>query len=277
MPNLRIIYNNAIDRATIVASSTAGSLSASNIKNDKKSKIWRSASNTATLTITWSSSEIVSGIILPFCNLLATDTIRFSGYTETADTTPVFDTGVVPPVASQPLGLWDWGAVPLGVNAYSYGGGTYGLKWLNNYYSIKKLVIDIDASTNPAGYIEVSKIVTGSAWSPVYNTGFGMSATHVDTSARNRAESGDLVMTRNPVYKTLSFDVSWMQASDRQRFNEIMKGNGLTKSMFVSLFPEDTDVEKEQTYQVYGKLSQIGGVSHTMFTIYAGHIDIEEI
>lgn len=277
MPNLRIIYDNATDRSAITASSTAGSLSASNIKLDKKSKIWRSVGTTATLTMTWTSSEIVSGIVLPFCNLLSTDRARIRGYTNTVDTVPLFDTGNIAIVGSQPLGLWDWGTIPLGVNAYSYGGGTYGLKWLDNYYSIKKLVIDIDATTNPAGYIEVSKIVAGSAWSPIYNTAFGMTSTHVDTSTKNRSEGGDPFLVRGATYKTISFDVSWMQAQDRQRFNEIMRGNGLTKSMFISLFPLDTDVEKEQTYQVFGKLSQINGVSHTMFTIYAGHIDIEEI
>ncbi len=277
MANLRIIYDNAIDRSTIVASSTAGSLIASNIKNDKKSKIWRSTSTSATLTVTWSSSEIISGVALPFCNLTATATLRIRGYTEAGDSVPVVDTGAINPVLVQPLGSWDWGAVPLGVNAYSYSGGTYGIKWLDNYYSIKKLVLDIVDTANTSGYIECSKIVAGSAWSPIYNTGFGMNSTNVDTSVRNRSEAGDLITTRNPRYKSLSFDLSWMQTIDRQRFNEIMGGNGLSRSMFISLFPEDLDVEKEQTYQIYGKLSSISGISHQMHTIYSGRVDIEEI
>lgn len=277
MSNLRIIYDNAIDRGTIVASSTAGSLIASNIKNDKKSKIWRSVGTSATLTITWPTAEIVSGVMAPFCNLTATSTLRVRGYTEESDSIPFFDTGIINPVQVQPFGLWDWGAIPLGVNGYSYGGGTYAVKWFSSYYSIKKLVLDIVDSSNPAGYIECSKLVTGSAWSPIYNTGFGMSSTPTDTSVKNRSEAGDLVLTRNPRYKSMSFDLSWMQAQDRQRFNEIIAGNGLTKSLFVSLFPEDSDVEKEQTYQVYGKLSQIGGITHPMHTIYSSRIDIEEI
>ena len=48
--NVRIIYDNAADRATITASSTAGVLVASNMQDDRKSVVWRSTSTSATIT-----------------------------------------------------------------------------------------------------------------------------------------------------------------------------------------------------------------------------------
>ena len=277
MPNLRIIADNAADRATITTSSTAGSLTAANMKQDRKSKVWRSLGTTASITLIWATSEILSGLALPFCNLTATATIRVRGYTLDTDVTPLFDTGTNPAVGYSGLGLWDWGALPLGVNAYSYGGGAYATSWFSTYFSVKKLVIDLADTNNAAGYIECSRLVTGSAWSPTFNTSFGIPVSVVDSSTHARSDSGDLVTTRGTQHRSISFDLNWLNAADRQRFSAIMKGNGLPKPMFISLFPEDLDKEKEQTYQLYGKMPQLSALSHPIFTIYSGHIDIEEI
>lgn len=273
--NLRIIYDNRVDAATITTSSTAGSLVASNMKNDRKSKVWRSTGKTAeTVTLQWPSAEILSGIALPFCNLTATATIRVRGY---LGTTVVFDTGVTQAVGYSSLGSWDWGALPLGVNAYSYGGGNYGMCWFSDYFSVDKLVVDLTDTNNVSNYIECSRLVAGSVWSPTYNLSFGIPVTYSDTSTHERSESGDMLTTRGIRYKQISFDLTWLTASDRGRFSSIMKGNGLPKPIFISLFPKDTDKEKEQTYQLYGKMSQVSAINHTMHTIYSGRIDIEEI
>lgn len=275
MTTLRIIYDNAINRASLMASSTAGSLTTDNMKRDAKSKVWRSTSTSATITATWGGAELISGVALPFCNLTATATLRIRGYTEISDSVPIFDTGNRIAVGYVGLGNWDWGALPLGVNAYSYGGGTYAVSWFE-YKSVKKLLIDIVDTNNPAGYIECSRIVCGSAWSPAYNVPFGIPVTYADTSTQERSDAGDLVTTRGIRYKHISFDLTWMTSSDRQRFSSIMKGNGLPKPLFISIFPEDVDKEKEQTYQIYGKLSQISALNHPMHSMYSGTIDIEE-
>lgn len=76
MPNLRIIADNAADRATLTASSTAGALVVSNLQTDKKSDVWRAGGTTARLTLAWAVAEAIAGIALPFCNLSPTDTMR---------------------------------------------------------------------------------------------------------------------------------------------------------------------------------------------------------
>ena len=53
----------------------------------------------------------------------STATIRARAYTLAADVSPAVDTGAVLACGYSPLGLWPWGTVPLGVNAFSYGGG----------------------------------------------------------------------------------------------------------------------------------------------------------
>lgn len=76
MPNLRIIADNAADRATLSASSTAGSLAVDNLKTDRKGAPWRALSTSARLGATWTTSALIGGMFLPFCNLSPTATVR---------------------------------------------------------------------------------------------------------------------------------------------------------------------------------------------------------
>lgn len=305
--NLRIIYQNIVDTSTttITASSTASaSTPASNMKLDSKSLIWRSGSVTtpavnglytakANIVLSMASANI-GGIILPFCNLSSVATIRVRGYTGTVPTlsgtvdyptttasgTLKFDSGVVNACSYQVLGLWNWGTTPLGVNSYSYGGGTYARVWipLAAQATCTSMLIEIIDTQNQNPYIEISRLVIGSYWSPKYNTSYGLSSSTKDLSAHTRTESGDLVTNRGISYRSMNFDLKWLTASDRSEFTRILRGNGLPRPLLISLFPDNSsDWDKEQAHQIYGKLSQLPDLVHPMFEIYSTTIDIEEI
>ena len=302
--NLRIIYDNQVDvsTTTVTGSSTAsGLVGVSNLKSDTKSLVWRTAttgiSNTAKGNLIISlPSQTLTGVIIPFCNLSSVATIRIRGYTGTTPThtgttaaptinttgaTTVFDTGDILACPYQQLGLWNWGVSPLGVNSYSYGGGTYARVWLPSTaigVAVTSLSIEIVDTSNSSQYIEAARLIIGRHWSPRFNTSFGLSNTIKDLSAHVRSESGNLLTNRSTSYNSISFDLKWMDSSDRLEMMRILKGNGLSKPLFISLFPDNTtDWAKEQTHQIYGKLSQLPGVTHPVYEMYSSTIDIEEI
>ncbi len=77
MPNLRIVSDNAIARATsLVASTTAGGLVAANLASDKKSSVHRAVGMAVTYTATWAEAEPIGCVALPFCNLSPTAQMR---------------------------------------------------------------------------------------------------------------------------------------------------------------------------------------------------------
>ena len=269
--NLRIIYNNVADSATsIVASSTAGTTTTANLKKDTKALVWRSVGTTATLTVTLPTAQIVGGVILPFCNLSSTATVRVQLNTG-------LDTGNVLAAPYQTLGAFDWGFVPLGVNYYTQGGYTYGRVWFAAT-SATIITITITDTANTSGYIELSRLVVGSYWSPKYNTGYGMSVVSNDTSNSNRTESGDLVGNLGVRFSSMKFDLNWLTPSDRLQLTTLLRKTGTNKPLFISLFPNNSEEwSKEQMYQVYGKLPQTSDVSHPMFGIYSSQIEIEEV
>lgn len=310
MANLRIIYQNQIDLSTttITSSSNQTSLTTvSNLKVDTKSLIWRTSPTTVSSTqvkgnliVDLGSTKTVGGVVLAFTNLNSSSaTIRVRGYTSapshtssqaipdyinypTITGTSVFDTGAILCCPWNSLNLPDWGTNPVGSSNYSYGGGTYARVWLPTYagISIRYLSIEIvdNYSTSSTGrYIEVSRLIVGSYWSPKYNTGYGMTSGIKDMSEHVRTQSGDLLTTRGPRYQNLSFDMQWLDSSDRQQLTKLLLGNGMSRPILVSLFPEDTDSERERSHQIYGKMMQAPGISYVNPDIYSVPLELEEV
>jgi hypothetical protein len=302
--NLRIIYNNLVDLSTttITASSTqSGTPSVNNLKKDAKGSVWRSSPTTtsgttvkAFLMIDLGSAKSVQGVVLAFTNLVSsTATIRVTG-SNTAPTVGTVDqinTPTVTPntgtaIAACPwntLSLPDWGTNPVGANTYAYGGGTYARVWLSDTTAYRYWNIEI-IDTRPAGtgyYIEVSRLIMGQYWSPKYNTGYGMTNSMKDLSTHERTESGDLVSQRGPRYSALTFDLKWLDPSDRIQLTRIMLGNGLPRPLLISLFPDNgtttAQAEMERAHQIYGKMVTLPGITYDMLDIYSTQFDVEEV
>lgn len=276
MPNLRIIYNNEADRATVTASSHASPLVAANLQTDIKSSIWRSVGLAPTLTFTWTAATVVSGFALAFTNLTSSSTMRVRGYTEAADTTPIFDTGHIAVVPSS-LGASLWGQIPMGANSFAYGGGSTAALWFAPA-TVKKLVVNLADSTNPQGYIEASRAITGAYWSPVYNVVHGaLRVSAEDTSKHDRTDAGDLLTDRGVIYKTVSIDLALMPATDRNAMWQILRANAMARPIFMSVTPESGDLAEEQIHMIFGKLSKGSALTYQMYNQSSAPLTVEEI
>jgi len=242
--NIRIVWDNAIDRATIVASSEAGALVAANLRSNLKAKVWRAADVNAGVVCTWTNAEPISCVVAAFNNLTAQATMRAIGYTRDTDLQPAFDTGLVECAAAPGLGQFLWGS-PLGENFYNRGGaslfaygyGGYGVLWIPGAYAVRRLEVHIFDLNNPDTYIEVGRLIAGSVWSPTYNFNFGHSVTYV-------------------------------------RFIRL---NGTTEPMFVSLFPESEDTLLEQSYQLWCKFAENTQLSQANYDQYVARVAMEEV
>ena len=303
MANLRVVYQNIADltTATITASSTASAATAvANLKKDIKSLVWRSsvsstASIRANLVVTL-PSNVVKSVILAFTNLSVVATIRVRGFTGgapilsgTVDSpsyslpgTTVFDSGTVLANPYQGTGFSNWNNdsyYPATIATTTYTERkVYSRVWIPAGVACTSLLIEIIDTNNINRYVEASRLIIGDYWSPTYNTSFGLSITPKDTSETNRSEAGDLLTSNGIIYNVLNFDLKYMSPTDRVVFAKIIKIVGAQKPLFISLFPDNTeDWEKEQLFQIYGKLSQLYGITHPIFGNYSSQIEIEEI
>jgi hypothetical protein len=86
LSNLRVIYDNAADRATLSSSATQTGLGVSNLLSDVKSKVCRSTGNTLSVYATWPTAETIGGVANAFTNLSPTTTARIRLTNEVAAT-----------------------------------------------------------------------------------------------------------------------------------------------------------------------------------------------
>lgn len=274
MPNVRILHSNALDR-TSSFSATSEALPKDNLRDQRKSLLWRSTGKTATFTLHWTNPETIRCVCLPHTNLTTSATMTVRGYTNIGDGSPAFTVGPLACTKYSPANPWGFEALPAGTNQYAYGGGSYAVLWFTGG-AVRRLEIDISDGSN-ASNIEAAVLVVGDYWSPDRNPGYGAGVTPVDNSKSERSESGDLVTNRGTRYRKMNMNLAQMTEADRTTMHNIFRQNGTHRPMLVSLYPEDTSAQKEWDHMVWAKLSQISSLVQAQYSLYTSTIDLEEI
>lgn len=271
MANLRVVYDNAANRSTVTATTTAGTLVPANLITDLKSDIWRSTATTATVTLTWPTAETINMVALAFASLTATCTVRVRGYTLPGDPGSVFDTGTVLPFQN------NFGAT-LAANQYGFGGGVTGAVWFTGA-NVRQVTILVTDTSNALGYVEAARVIAGNYWAPTNNCEVGAEVTAMDMSKQERSDAGDLRTDRGPRYKAMTFDLTFMPQADRNSLWRILLGNGMSKPVFVSLTPDQlaADSAEEQLLQLYGKLTRVAGIKYMQVNQFNSRMEIEEV
>jgi hypothetical protein len=235
--NLRIVSNNLVTQVN--ASTTAKSL------NDYKSQYDTGTS----FTITTGPLTGPIAIVAMLAETTGAVTMTVTGQTAVTEATTSNYTG-------QTVG---------------FGGGKYIAKYFTPAAGTTGFTVTF--STN----VKVSRFIVGNYWSPKYNTGFGVQTGWEDATTVERLQSGDQYVTVSPRNRTLQFDLQYMDESDKFTLFDITRSLGKTRPIFVSVFPEDSDQQKEQMYSIYGRLASPPNIAHTMFTMYSSSLQLEEI
>jgi hypothetical protein len=275
--NLRILFNDIAVSSAVSASTSANNFPASNLLLDGKDSAWRSTSAiTNTITLNWGSLQSINCVILPFTNFSSAANIKVQLYSSINGTgSLLYDSGTI---NAFNYSMPSWDTTYTGINAYSYGGGTSVRHYLPSTISnVQSLVLTVVDSGSISGYMEIVRILTGVYWVPKYNLDFGFTVDYIDKSQHNRSQSGNIITDIAPIYKSLTFSLNYMTASDRNYLIQLVKLNGMRKPIFISLFPNDSDAEKEYLYQIYGKLSASPTITHPMYSIYSSNITSEEV
>ncbi|KHA80758.1 hypothetical protein NC77_00010 [Janthinobacterium lividum] len=284
MPNLRIIHDNAADRAVLTASSQVGALGPVNLQVDRKSAVLRAAGVTQTIMATWPMQEAIACVALINTNMTSSARVRVRGYARIGDAVPVLDTGEVFPCPPVPLGHFTWGAQPLGWNAYKWGrantwargGGADGVVWFP-VARVAQLAIDISSPYSEGGYLEISRLVAGNYWSPEYNAEYGAQLQLQDTGGNYRTSAGDLRAAQGVASDKISVNLAHLTPADRAQLMRILRQNGTRRSLLFSLFPEHADLLLEQDHMVYGRVSNLDAVATPYYDTYAAPLQIEGI
>ena len=262
MSNLRIIYNNIADSATISASSTASGFSAANLKTTQKTSVHRSTTGTVTYTLTWTSAQNISAVALPATNLTAAATIRVQLFAETTDTEVIGDTGTLTACRDRVIELHGNISTPT-YKDFGFGGATKTSVWLNRTYIAKKVVITLTNSTA----IDCARIVCGTYWESTRQASNGITLDFSDSSEVTTTRSGNTYVDRKPITDNISLDLAYISDVDRRELLKIMRSWGSNGLVYLCVFPDNTNPELTQSYSIYGR-SQNNNIQYQLHSLY---------
>lgn len=276
---LRILYNNVVDDCASISAFTeaSASLAVENLLTEYKSEVWRANGKASeSVTLTWDTVQTFNMAAFIWNNFSSAATMQFEVFTETTDIVPAANFTLIPCCSYNPLGTWSWGMTPLGVNAFSYGGNKYARIFFETVQG-RKARVTVRDPLNTSSYVEAGRLVLGTYWSPELNPSWGAGVDWDFGTKHRRTDAGDLRTELRPQHRTLKLQFDWIKTEeDRLRFWEILSGNGMARPVYINLFPEDEYPAKEQSHQVYGKLSNNSGMSHPQYGVFSMPLVIEE-
>lgn len=262
MSNLRIIYNNIADLATIVASSTAPGFNVTNLKTTQKTSVHRSTQNTVTYTLTWADAQKISAVALPATNLTAGATIRVQVYAEPSDVDVIGDTGILTACKDRVVNLHGNISQPT-YKDFGFGGATKTSVWLSRTFTAKKIVITL---TNSAA-IDCARIVCGTYWQSSRQASNGISLDFSDSSDVVTTRSGNTYVDRKPILDSISLNLEYISDTDRLELLRIMRSWGSNGLIYLCVFPDNTNPEITQSYSIYGR-NQNNSIQYQLYSLY---------
>jgi hypothetical protein len=275
MSNMRIVYDNVANATSqLTASTTSGTLVAANLLTELKGQVHRSTGTSVTYTARWAADQRVGCVALPCTNLTATATMRVRLFSDTNATALVADSGTVTAVPGFNLDPKLW-PTARNANSFAFGGGVKAVQWFTSQpTNIRAVIIDLVDTSNPAGYIDCSRLVIGDYWSPTYNIQNGVQLEIADNSQTSRRDSGDLITDRSFVYDNLTFDFSLLTDFDKNNLTRIIRNVGTHDNIFVSLFPADPSQTTNHDSSIYGKRSTNSAVTYQLYSYYAHQMQL---
>ncbi|MEO7494727.1 MAG: hypothetical protein ABIV04_07235 [Massilia sp.] len=272
---MRIISDNAADRASLAASSTMAGLAVDSLLTDSDTEVHRSNGTSVTYTIAFPISEMVGGVHLPWTNLSPTASIRVRGYSDAGASAKVIDTGVIFACPAPAIRLARWEPIDA-ASAYAYGGGAHARAWFSNT-AARVLVVDIVDVDNLQGYVEAGRIVAGKWWEPEESADYDAPLGFGSMSKQSRSDAGRLVTQIGTKYRMQSIGLSHLATTDRKAVLDIVRANDIDVPLIFSLYPNSTDNALERDHQMYCKFVVPASLKTPGYERYATSLEMETV
>ncbi|MFA7241087.1 MAG: hypothetical protein WC091_13340 [Sulfuricellaceae bacterium] len=273
MHNLRLIPINCADAA--ILSATSAVLPVENLQAAGRTNVWRAAGTSAVLSVSFPAPATIDSVAVMTSNLTpdAFWRIRFLG--DVGQT--LYDSTSILACPPKDISEVDWGYEPLGVNAFAFGVAAQSIHWLPNRFVASAVQIEIDNPTNPAGYIEASRLIIGAGWSPEANISLGCIFFWEERGLQKRAGDGFLRSEAGAKFRKIGFGLEWLSEGDRKFFAEMAFRLGTSKDFLVSVYP-DAGYFRAEHYCCVAKFVRAPGIArHSNWFFSSNSIEIEEV
>ena len=245
MSNIIFAYNNLYDSATITASSAASGYPVANLKNQIRSKVWKTAgatAGTANLVINHGSAKAVTCLALAGYDWSsAPGTLTFEANATDSWGAPSF---------SQAL---TWAA-----NTANGNKATIFMTFASQSYQYNRLNVVYSPGATPTDW-SLGRIFVGTYFQPTVNYLAERRDTLVDPSLISQTVGGQKYVDEIEKYRTIDFDFLFNGQAQWESFMSMLNTVGISRDLFISF--DYTNELNEMT--IYGKFTNLPGASIT--------------
>ena len=238
MPNIRILFRNLADTATVTASpALVTTLPEANLQKQERNKTARSTSLTSQeLRFSWPTAQTIDMIAMRRHNLTAAAQTANPTYTDSVFTTLINANAAANCFAYTGLNSNDIlteADFRLMKNSVRY------LTSAPNVQSMKAVITD---AANPDGYFDVSRIFIGKYFEMAYQLPYaGAPLTMDDASAQQRMDDGSLVTDKSYKFRKLEINQDFCTTAEWAALLAGLRYAGKDKDIFISVFPAAGD------------------------------------
>lgn len=247
---MRLITVNDADTAVITATPAAvSSMPATNLQSATRSKSRYTTLTNQQIKLTWSSARVLSAVALLRHNLSSQSVWRAQIYSDAAATNLVYDSLDQAASPGKALGDLVWGIDVLGASLFTDWAYAFSTLWFAPVAG-QALVITLNDSTNPDGFLQAARLFVGAYIEPMNNPSYGLQLAWNEATRQRRTDGGSLRSDPAEPYRTLTIDLEWLDDGDRARLLEVGRRIGRRKDIFVSIYPDAGGaIERDNTMQ----------------------------
>lgn len=287
MANISFGYQNRTDEGTLSGGSWMVSLPLSNLQDRVIAHVARSADAQIASTQfdldLGQSGRFIGAIALLGHNLTVLAKIRLRGADTQANLAagPLYDSGWVD--------VWPDGVIPLADLEWeedNFWLGTLTAEQRAAYntpfvHTFTRTIqrwwrVEIDDTTNSAGYVQVGRLFLSDLWSPATNMSYGTELSVEDRSETDTALGGVEYFTEQARYRVTRLSLDWLSAEEAySRMLEIQRVLGVTGELLV--IPDSDDTANTIRRTLIGRLLRISPINHAMIGIYRTTLEIREL
>lgn len=288
---------NRADNGTYTVGSAAGTLPVTNLKDRQLTAIWRSTTLTAptqtptsfrdtTAGRTWIECDLGGGQLINVLSLMAHNIsqnglirIRLSSVSNFSVLD--YDSGQVsawPSIGGYgtlPWGVWNWGDL-LGVSEATY-------YTIFSYFVLPTAIvsryirIDINDTSNPAGYIQAGRFWAGPSWQPSQNIQFGWEIGWVDSSQVQYSLGGQAYIDQRAKRRIMKFSLMHLNAAEiySNAFDFIDRRKGIAGDLLIIPQPDNPELYIHEV--VYGRMQTLNPITNPDYSGRSKQFVLEEI
>lgn len=290
MANCIIGFPNHVDAAaafTTVAFSNgswSSTLPLTNLRNPLLSNVARSTNDDLTSTkldVDLGLARDVQVIAIPKHNISRNGYIRVRGSNDVAFSTTVLDTGWVDawPIV-KPFGSLYWGAPGLWDGKLSpEEAANISIPFVYVHESMvvaRYWRIEINDTSNPDGYIDITRLFICPGWQPARNMSYGVELGIVDPSEVQISDGGAKYFRKKTKFRTARFKIDNITVDEAlTRAFDMMRTQGITQQVFFIFDPEDTFHLHRRSF--LANMRQLSSLEYPFYNLNSIAFDIEEV